>query len=290
MMNGERKSCTKRILSAIEYGKLPNDETERRLNALIEAEVNKTDSAADMELMKACQSLLWQLHTHGRIPYESHYYENKAQIAKRIKREALATKTAKSVGRLLTAAAAIVFVIFGLRGDLQWRWLEQKNTYDQQQRIITGNEAGVELVQKAIAEHIDIGRIRVTTPQELAEYISFVPIPQTLNEAWEFSFADISVSPMYISIDAHYVNTPMQTTVTYSTVLFTDVAEAYYTLEQSAAGDSLVVEGHQVYVTANMHRTMICWTDGLAFVQISGECQEQEGLLIVQNLLKEWYR
>ncbi len=289
-MDGERKSCTERILSAIEYGKLPNDETERRLNALIEAEVNKTDSAADMELMKACQSLLWQLHTHGRIPYESHYNENKAQIAKRIKREALATKTAKSVGRMLTAAAAIVFVILGLRGDLHWSWLEQGNTYDQQQHIITGNEAGVELVQKAIAEHIDIGRIRVTTLQELAENISFVPIPQTLNEAWEFSFADISVSPMYISIDAHYVNTPMQTTVTYSTVLFTDVAETYYTLEQSAAGDSLVVEGHQVYVTANMHRTMICWTDGLAFVQISGECQEQEGLLIVQNLLKEWYR
>lgn len=79
-MDGERISCTERILSAIEYGKLPNDETERRLCELVEAEVNKTDSKADMELVKACQSLMWQLRTHGEFAYDSHYDENKSKI------------------------------------------------------------------------------------------------------------------------------------------------------------------------------------------------------------------
>lgn len=287
-MDGERKSCTERILSAIEYGRLPNDETERRLSALIEAEVNKTDSAADMELIAACQSLLWKLHTHGEVPYESHYEQNWEQIIKRLKCETLMTKTAKSIGRMLAAAAAIVLVVLGLSGNLKWSWLEHDDTPDQQQHIIAGNEIGVELVQSAIAEHGENGQIRVSSHEELAEYIEFVPMPRIIDEVWEFTFADISISPICIYIDAQYVDTSSQTSVIYSTVLFTDVDEAYYTLEQSATGHSLSMEGHQVYVSANMHKTMICWTDGLAYVQISGECLEQEGLQIVQILLKEW--
>lgn len=289
-MDGERKSCAERILSAIEYGKLSNDETERRLCELVEAEVNKTDSEADMELVKACQSLMWQLHTHGELPYDSHYDENKAKIDQRLKRNTLISNTVKSVGKMLAAAAAVVLVVLGLRGDLQWSWLEHDVTFDQQQHLITANEAGIELVQKAIAEHADIGQIRVATPQEFAEYIRFVPMPLKLGEAWEFSFADISVTPMYICIDAQYVNTALQSTMIYSTILFTNVEDTFYTLEQSAEGDSLYVDGHSVYVTKNIHRTVMCWTDGLVYMQLSGEYQEQEGLLIVQDLLKEWYR
>lgn len=290
MMDGERKSYTERILSAIEYGRLPNDETERRLSALIEAEVNKTDSAADMELIDACQSLLWQLHTHGEVPYESHYDQNWVQITKRLNRDVVVVKAAKSVGRILAATAAVVFVVLGLSGNLRWSWLEHDDTSDQQQHIIAGNEIGVELIQSAIAEHGESGQIRVSSPEEIANYISFVPIPQTINEVWEFSFADISINPMCICIDVQYANTLLRSKVTYSTVLFTDVDAAYYTLEQSVAGNSVAIEGHQVYVAANMHRTMLYWTDGLAYVQISGECQEQEGKQIVQILLKEWYR
>lgn len=289
-MDGERKSCTERILNAIEYGQLSNDETERRLCELVEAEVSKTDSEADMELIKACQSLMWQLHTHGKLPYDSHYNDNKAKIDQRLRHSAWITHTAKSVGKTLAAAAAVVLVVLGLKGDLHWSWLEHDNSFDQQQHIITGNEIGVELVQSAIAEHGDNKQIRVSSPQELADHISFVPMPQTISDTWEFSFADISVNPICIYIDAKYVNTDMQSSMTYSIVLFTEVETAYYTLEQSAVGEQRIVENQQVYVTSNMHRTMICWTDGLAYVQVSGNCCEQEGLLIAQSLLKEWYK
>ena len=289
-MDGERKSCTMRILSAIEYGKLSNDETERRLCELVEAEVNKTDSEADMELVKACQSLMWQLYTHGELPYDSHYDENKANIDQRLKRNTLVSNTAMFVGKMLAAAAAVVLVVLGLRGDLQWSWLEHDDTFDQQQHIIAGNEIGIELIQSAIAEHGETGQIRLSSPEELTTHLSFVPLPLTINETWEFSFADISVNPICIYIDAQYVNTAMQSTVTCSTVLFTDAEAVYYTLEQSAVGDHRIVEGQQVYVTTNMHRTMMCWTDGLVYVQVSGDCNEQEGLHIIQSLIEEWYK
>lgn len=289
-MDGERISCTERILNAIEYGQLSNDETERRLCELVEAEVSKTDSEADMELIKACQSLMWQLHTHGKLPYDSHYNDNKAKIDQRLRHSAWITHTAKSVGRVLAAAAAVVLVVLGLKGDLHWSWLKHDNSFDQQQHIITGNEIGVELVQSAIAEHGNNKQIRVSSPQELADLISFVPMPQTISDTWEFSFADISVTPMYICVDAQYENATLQSTAIYSTMLFTNVEDTFYTLEQSAEGASLLVDGHSVYVTNNIHRTVICWSDGLAYMQLSGEYQEPEGLLMVQSLLEEWYK
>ena len=289
-MDGERKACTERILSAIEYGKLPNDETERRLCELVEAEVNKTDSEANMELIKACQSLLWQLHTHRTIPYDSHYNENKAKIDQRLKRNTLISNSVKSVGKMLAAAAAVVLVVLGLRGDLHWSWLEQDDTFDQQQHIIAGNEIGVELIQSAIAEHGESAWIRAASPDELGEYISFVPMPQTIDEKWKFNLADISITPAFISIDAQYESTETQSHLLYSTLVFTDVEDAYFAFEQSAEGNSVKVNGHHVYVTKNINRTMICWTDGLVLVRLSGEFQEQEGLKIVQYLIEEWYR
>lgn len=289
-MDGERKSCTERILSAIEYGKLPNDETERRLCELVEAEVNKTDSEADMELIKACQSLMWQLHTHGERPYDSHFSENKAMIGKRLRRKSVVTNAIKSVGKTLAAAAAIVLVVLGLRGDFQWNWLEHDDTEDQQQHIITGAEIGVEMIQKAIAENLDIGQIRVTSPHDIPQYFDFVPVPQTINEMWLFQLADVTVTPGFACIDVLYENAKTQSNALYSAFLFLNPEEAYFTFEQSAEGYSVMVDGHQVYITKNIDKWVVCWTDGLVFVRITGEFQEQEVLLITQCFLKEWYR
>lgn len=288
-MDGERKSYTVRILSAIEYGKLSNDETERRLCELVEAEVNKTDSEADMELIKACQSLMWKLHTHGEIPYDSHYAENKAKIDQRLRRSVWVSNTAKFVGKMLAAAAAVVLVVVGFRGDLHWLWLEHDDTFDQQQHIIAGNEIGVELIQSAIAEHCEAGKVKVGSPEELTEYVGFVPMPQQISKTWKFSFADVSITPVFIRIDTQYANVETQSTMTYSVLLFTDAEDAYFTFEQSAEGETVSIDGHQVYVTTNMHRSVLCWTEGLVIVRVSGTFSEQDGMILTQNILKEWY-
>jgi len=288
-MDGERKSCTERILSAIEYGKLSNDETERRLCELVEAEVNKTDSEADTELVKACQSLMWQLHTHGKLPYDSHYDENKTQIDQKIRRSMRVSNIAKSAGKMLAAAAAVVLVVVGLRGDLHWRWLEHDDTFDQQQHIIAGNEIGVELIQSAIAEYSEAGKVRVGSSEELTEYVGFAPMPQQISKTWKFSFADVSITPVFIRIDTQYTDVETQSTMTYSVLLFTDAEDAYFAFEQSAEGEIVSIDGHQVYVTTNMHRSVLCWTEGLVIVRVSGAFSEQDGMIITQNILKEWY-
>lgn len=287
-MDGERKSCTERILSAIEYGRLSSDETERRLCELVEAEVNKTDSEADMELIKACQSLMWQLHTHGELPYDSHYDENKAKIDQRLKRNTLVSNIAKSVGKMLAAAAAVVLVVLGLRGDLHWSWLEQINTADKQQRIIAGNEAGIELIQSAIAEYEGESWTQITGVKEVSERFSFVPIPAEINGEWYCKQAICTITPTMVNIDTMYVDAVSERSLIYSIVLFTSTDDAYLTFEQSAVGCEMEINGESVYVTDNIGRQSMCWTKGLVFVSVTGALSHEESNTVFESILEEW--
>lgn len=289
-MDGERKSCTERILSAIEYGKLSNDETERRLCELVEAEVNKTDSEVDMELITACQSLLWQLHTHGELPYDSHYDENKAKIDKRLRRNVLVSNAVKSVGKMLAAAAVVVLVVLGVRGDLHWSWLEQADTFDQQQHIITGNEFGVELIQSAIAEHLDVGVIQTSDIAVIRSEFEFIPIPERIHGTWYFDTAMVFVVPDMIRLDINYRDTDSRHTTLYTVILFTSAEDAYLTFEQSGVGYVTDILGNRVYVSQNIDESVMCWTKGLAFVRITGSFIEDDGLTITEYMIGEWMK
>lgn len=287
-MDGERKSCTERILSAIEYGKLSNDETERRLCELVEAEVNKTDSEADMELVKACQSLMWQLHTHGELPYDSHYDENKAKIDQRLKRNTLVSNTVKSVGKMLAAAAAVVLVVLGLRGDLHWSWLEHNDTFDQQQHIIAGNEIGVELIQSAIAEHLDEGVIQTSDISVIRSEFEFVPIPEQIQGTWNFDTALAFLAPDMIQLDVSYKNSNSGHTALYTVIVFSSAEDAYFAFEQSDVGCVAEVSGNRIYAAQNIDKPVLCWTKGLALIRVAGDIDESDGLSIIEFLIGEW--
>ena len=69
-MDSERKSIAKQILEAIEYGNISESEVERRLDRILDEELNVSiHTKVDMTKVNLCNSLLWQLYTHGRIAY-----------------------------------------------------------------------------------------------------------------------------------------------------------------------------------------------------------------------------
>ena len=289
-MDGERKSCTVRILTAIEYGNQSKEETERRLRELVEAEVNKTDSEADMGLVKACQSLMWQLHTHGELPYDSHYDENKAKIDQRLKHYMFVSNTVKSVGKILAIAAVVVLVVLGLRGDLHWSWLEHNDTLDQQQHIITGNEIGVELIQSAIAEHLDEGVIQTSDIAVIRSEFSFIPIPEQIHGIWFFDSAMALITPDMIRLDVDYKHESNERITVYTVTVFTCTEDAYLTFEQSEVGYEADISGNRVYVAQNIDEPVLCWTRGLTFVRITGDIEDAEGLTMIEFLIGEWLK
>ena len=84
-MSGDgRSSCVDQILKAIDFGQLTYDETERRLQQLIDEETNQIEHPANADMLDACYSLLLQLHTHGSISYSSEKEHNWQAIRQRV--------------------------------------------------------------------------------------------------------------------------------------------------------------------------------------------------------------
>lgn len=86
-MGGQKKTSIMQILELIEYGSIPQNEAVHRLEALLQTEIERKDRAADMELVEACEELLWQIGTQGRLKFEDKRKENQAALMRRLERK-----------------------------------------------------------------------------------------------------------------------------------------------------------------------------------------------------------
>lgn len=283
-MNGVRTSCTERILTAIEYGNLSNEETERRIVELIEAEVSKTDSAADLELIDACQSLLWQLHTHGTAAYDSHAEQNHEKLMARIdkveKRRCIDLRPL----RWVAAAAAVVLLFVGVR----FSWFEHSDTPDGQQHVITGQEITVEMVQAAIAENAGKGSVETTDLQELRDIIGFDPhIPETIADEWHVSACAAWFMRNSIQVTGKYVRDVLSgEELIYVINYYSSVDDGYLTFEQSDKGDSILIGNQTVYLSNNFDHWVACWSTGDTLYEINCKINEPEFMNIVRDVIE----
>ena len=86
-MGEQKKASIIQILELIEYGNISQNEAVRRLEALLQSEIDQKDRAADMELVEACEELLWQIGTQGRLEFEDRRKENQAALMRRLERK-----------------------------------------------------------------------------------------------------------------------------------------------------------------------------------------------------------
>ena len=85
----------------------------------------KTTEKADMGMVNACQSLLWELKTHGQIPYEDHSEQIRASVEKeyfawmkRHRRQQLAIR--------IGSVAAALLLATGAGFSVHWKWFSPK--------------------------------------------------------------------------------------------------------------------------------------------------------------------
>lgn len=283
-MDGERKSCTVRILNAIEYGKLSNDETERRLCELVEGEVNKTDSKVDMELIRACQSLMWQLHTHGDNLYDSHYDANKAWIDQRIRSKASIVNTAKAVAKTLVVAAVVLLLFVGIRVS----WFRHSDTPDGQQHVITGQEITVEMVQTAIAENAGRGSVETTDINGLREIVGFDPlVPEMLADEWRVSLCKVWFlrNCIQVTVTYEYLEEPTET-LTYVMNYYSSIGDSFMTFEQSHEGEETQISGQKVYIANNIDHMIACWCKGTVIYEVNCRVNETAFTMLLKMIIE----
>lgn len=261
-MNGDLRPELGQILRAIDFGDVSHEEIERRLNALIEAEIEKTDGPADMAMIEACQALLMQLHD---------CHPDTACIGSAGVQNDEQKPCRKFIGWRIAIAAAVIVLVVGAVG-YRYQWLEGTSTLDGQQYIVQGHEITTSMIETAIAEHSGYAQCQIRDNAELISFLGFDPcIPPELAGKWQAEQFDVLVLSGFVQISTRYVSkTAEYHDLAYSQIWFTSAEEAFVSIEQSDEGKLIKVLSADIYISQNSERTLFSWQKGLSVNLLSG--------------------
>lgn len=260
-MSGDgRSSCVDQILKAIDFGQLTYDETERRLQQLIDEETSQIEHPANADMLDACYSLLLQLHTHGSITYSSEKERNWQAIRQRVQ----AHRQRSDIWRKVGISAAAAFTLLFLGSLLHFHWFEGTSTPDGQQYVVQGHEITSQMIETAIAEHESGASMITVAVSQLQEELGFDPgIPQVLADTYVADESLIYFLPRMIQINTNYRTTTSDNyAFLYVVNLYSDVDAAYVSIEQDRNGIRTIINNQTVYTSVNMDNNVACWQVG----------------------------
>lgn len=260
-MSGDgRSSCVDQILKAIDFGQLTYDETERRLQQLIDEEASQIEHPANADMLDACYSLLLQLHTHGSIIYSSEKERNWQAIRQRVQ----AHRQRSDIWRKVGISAAAAFTLLFLGSLLHFHWFEGTSTPDGQQYVVQGHEITSQMIETAIAEHENGASMITVTVSQLQEELGFDPgIPQVLADTYVAGESLIYFLPHMVQIYTNYRTMNDNTfAISYVINLYSNIDAAFVSIEQDKNGNSMIINDQIVYTSANMEYNVACWQVG----------------------------
>lgn len=271
-MNGDRTIMVE-ILNAIEHGTLSVHETRRRLEDLIDKEIQKTDIPANVQLIEECEKLLWELNTNGKVQYTNRSEEDMSAVLKGYKRIQYIQSIKKYTVRISAIAAALFILIIGGEALLHRTWINIFSTNDEQQFVIQGNEYNPHLVNEAEAGNENSQATLTTT--DYTEAVSF--LNQDLNlaisllDGWEPTQYFCSVDISYNTLTVFYQNaSASEQGLLMNVLLYDSIEEASVVFEQSYQGKYMDIANRSVYVTENIDIIVVTWQENNTIFTLSG--------------------
>lgn len=262
-MSGDGRSFhIDQILEAIDFGQLTYNETERRLQQIIDSEVSQMERPADADLLDSCYSLMLELHTHGSLSFDSNKEKNWQAVQQRIRVNHTNPDMWHKV--VISAAAALILICMG-GVLLHGYWFEGASTPDNQQYFVQGHEISTEMVTEALAGHDTFAQYEGNNLDDLKTYLGFQPaIPQHLTNGLIATKYSVFFSTE-IQLSISYALSPdSPCSISYNTFYYSDMDNAYISMEQSESGESEEICGYRVYITSNLEHQLACWQIGNA--------------------------
>ena len=281
MTGNGRSSIEDQILTAIDFGHLSYDETERRLQQLTDLEVNQTERPADPVLLDACYDLLLQMHTHGSIAFQSNQERNWKQVQTRM------SKTKKRLTAWRIIAIPVVALLLLWAGSIPgFDWLNIASTPDEQQYMVQGYQITAQMIETAIAEHEGVQLYHLENPTQIAEYLGFEPaIPNALSDQWHIAQCSLAFFPDFIQIKVNYESAQAESNrLIYSLYYFCNAENAHLSFEQSAEGEYMTINGCEVYISDNEGRLTCALYSQLSMANVSGILRKDELLELLPSL------
>lgn len=269
-------------------GKITYDDIVRRLTKAIESEYLKESPSIDF--IDSCEDFLWEIETEGKqrfVSVSDRYLGAIEQYVEITAQEHV--KWSPVIGfakRIALISAAFAFLIIINQGMLHIGWFSQKSSPDEQQYIIQGHNIDIDLITKCIAEHNEFGMLKTTDWNEFIEFIGFAPsvISPDMLKASNTQYIAF-IEPGVIMLYIQYANLRNDDEVLMTIQYFTDLDDAYFTLEQDAEGEIIHVEDTMVYVSTNVTNSSFTWLSDTTVYRIAGLLTHDEGLRIVSEIV-----
>ncbi len=287
-MDGNEHRLAK-IKDAIKKGELTKEIIERRLNAAIDAELRKTDSPADMDLINACQDLLWEINMHGE-PYHSNQQQSLAALREKLAKMERAKKRKRRVLSIAMASLLLVVGSFAVDTVLHRQWLEGEQAPDEQQYIISGQENNPGLLTESQAGNEPIPypqSITTTSLKEVVSILGYTPLmPTWLPEGWTLETYYVRVSSP-IALRIMYQNEQEEELIRLSHTIYPDIESASFAFEQEKAGSEAICNGWHVYLADNLGSPVAVWQDKETCYSLTGPMSKEEFLNIIQSIQRK---
>ena len=284
-MDGERQQMLAKIKEAIENGSLTKNEIERRLNAAIDAEIQKKDSPADMQLITACQNLLWEINMHGK-PYRSNKEQSLRSLIDKLNKKESRQKRQKYAFGFATALVVLIVGGFAIDALLKSQWLEGTSSHDEQQYVISGQEINPGIIDPSQADNaLQTHTITTTNLNEALTVLGHIPLmPTWVPDGWAVENYYANHIGNITSFGIRYQRAPDEDLLRFSITTYSDAESAIYEFEQGKTGIETQCNGWTVYVSENTDAPMAVWREDTACYSITGPISKDELLQIIQSI------
>ena len=282
-MDGVHQSAVDQILSAIEHGNLGVDETERRLQELIQAEQAKPTAEQDQHLINSAEKLREELHHRMVLSFEAKCQQDLDDTLWKYRAWKKQQHKQRRVYRI-GALAAMILLCFGLgSGLLHWNWFDARISNDDEQCVIQGHEISLDTISQAIAAHDGVDEITTTDTEALCAFLGFNPaIPETLHSNWRAEKYAAYVYPDEIKIVVEYWDACQKLTMYYIQNYALSVEETMIAIEQEdGSGFNIQIDGNRIYICKNYDVWNASWIQGNKFCWIYGSFDKE---ILIDNL------
>ncbi len=304
-MNGSASQMIAEIKAAINNGTLSCAEMKRRLIATLNDELSQTQREANLPLVEACQSLLWEIHMQEENGTTSEGGKAKttetnldqrmlhslaSTQAKLIKRQRR-NEIRKHALRIAVAAAATLALLFVAEVLFHREWLEGQSTQNEQDYVVQGNVVEPGVVQSGAADtEGELKEIKSTDFEEAISILSFrPPMPTWLPQGWEpvrYRSAIMDGTEWFV---VSYEKLHSEKLLRYEVRHSHDVnfASSFHA-EQNQNGVKMPLDnGLIVYFSANLELPTCVWIQNDMASNINGPLSQDEILQMIKSIKGE---
>lgn len=284
-MHGDTRLSTAKILNAINYGTLSQEETVRRLEELVRLELEKGGEESDVELITQAEDLLQEMLAKDAQPIESHEAETKAAVLRRIAVEKKRQHIRKAALKVASVAAAFMVLLIG-DGILKRGWFKKYSTPDGQQYVVQGQEIDPGIISEGVADNEPrTGELTTTNLDEAIKFLGFEPdLPTWMPEGWKLTNYEVGVVTDETIIKATYVKA--DDIIVFIQKKYTDLDNAYASFEQNAEGHVITIGNTEVYYSENINRVRYNWKKENDVFSLSGNLASKDANQIILSSLQ----